>query len=107
MFRSVTEYGTLFLGVTSLASVATLAFFGLFPLYFPELFPPRVRATGQGLSCHLGRILAVVGVLLQGSLVAAFDGNYARAGAVVTPVYLAGMARIWVVPETRGTPLPA
>ena len=63
-------------------SLATAAFYGWFPLYFPELFPTRARATGQGLSYNLGRIFAAVGALTQGQLMAAFDGSYARAGAI-------------------------
>ncbi len=33
---------------------------GFFPLYFPELFPTAVRATGQGFSFNFGRIVAAV-----------------------------------------------
>lgn len=106
MFRQITEFGTAFLITAFFVSVATSAFFGFFPLYFPELFPTRVRAMGQGLSYNLGRILAVGGVLAQGWLVAAFDGSFARAGAVVTLIYLVGMVVIWFAPETKGKPLP-
>jgi hypothetical protein len=75
-------------------------------LYLPELFPTRVRATGQGVSYNSGRILAAAGALLQGSLVQSFGGSYARAGAIVTLVYLLGMVLIWLAPETKGKPLP-
>jgi hypothetical protein len=75
-------------------------------LYFPELFPTRARATGQGLSYNFGRIFAAAGALTQGHLVATFGGSYARAGAIVTLVYLLGMVLIWFAPETKGKPLP-
>jgi hypothetical protein len=78
----------------------------LFPLYFPELFPTRVRATGQGLCYNAGRIFAAVGALTQGQLVGHFNGSYARAGAIITLIYLPGMALIWLAPETKGKPLP-
>ena len=39
-----------------LLGVFTAAFYGWLPLYLPELFPTRVRATGQGLSFNFGRI---------------------------------------------------
>ena len=87
-------------------SLTTASFYGWFPLYLPELFPTRVRATGQGLSYNFGRLFAAVGALTQGQLVASFGGSYARAGAVVTLIYLAGMVLIWFAPETKGKPLP-
>ncbi len=33
----------------------TASFYGFFPLYFPELFPTSVRATGQGFCFNFGR----------------------------------------------------
>jgi hypothetical protein len=106
VFRAIHHYGFGFLAGAFFASFATASFYGWFPLYFPEIFPTRVRATGQGLCYNFGRIFAAVGALLQGQLVAAFGGSYARAGAVVTLVYLIGMALVWLAPETKGEPLP-
>jgi hypothetical protein len=36
----------------------------------------------------------------------AFGGSYAKAGAIVTLIYLVGMIMIWFAPETKGHPLP-
>jgi len=44
--------------------------------------------------------------MLQGQLVSAFEGSYARAASVVTLIYLVGLVLIWFAPETRGRPLP-
>lgn len=106
MFRTVTEYNLGFLVWSFVISLVTASFYGWFPLYLPELFPTRVRATGQGISYNFGRVLAAVGSLTQGGLVAAFGGSYPRAGAVITLVYLVGMLVIWFAPETKGKPLP-
>ncbi|NLH74815.1 MAG: MFS transporter [Verrucomicrobia bacterium] len=106
MFRAITEFNRTFLLLAFGVSLATASFYGWFPLYFPELFPTRARATGQGLAFNFGRVFAAGGALLQGELVAHFEGSYARAGAVVTLVYLVGMALIWLAPETKGKPLP-
>jgi MFS family permease len=106
IFRAFDSYTPTFLGCCFLASLTTASFYGWFPLYFPELFPTRVRATGQGLSYNFGRFFAAAGALLQGQLVAAFGGSYPRAGAIITLVYLAGMILIWFAPETKGKPLP-
>lgn len=105
IFRVVDTYSGTFLGLAFLTSVTTAAMYGWFPLYFPELFPTRVRSTGQGVAFNSGRVFAAVGALLQGSLVGAF-GSYPAAGAVVTLVYLLGMVLIWFAPETKGRPLP-
>jgi hypothetical protein len=89
-----------------IAGAVTAAFYGWLPLYLPELFPTRVRATGQGLSFNFGRILASVAALYMGQLVGALGGDYALAGANITLVYIAGMVLIWFAPETKGKPLP-
>lgn len=105
MFRAVTEYGTLFLVCTVLVGAVTAAFYGWLPLYLPELFPTRVRATGQGICYNCGRILAAVGALEMGQLLQ-YYGSYDKAGATITLVYLLGLVLIWFAPETKGKPLP-
>jgi hypothetical protein len=106
LFRGHSTYDTRLLLAVFVVGGTTAAFYGWLPLYLPELFPTRVRATGQGLSFNFGRILAAVGVLGMGQLVDAFDGDYARAGATISLVYAAGLVLIWLGPETRGRPLP-
>jgi MFS family permease len=106
LFRTVTTYSATFLVFTFIVGAATASFYGWFPLYLPELFPTRVRATAQGTCFNSGRVLAAVGALTQGSLIGYFGGSYARAGGVVTLVYLLGMGLIWLAPETKGNPLP-
>lgn len=106
LFRYLNEYGPAFLISVTLVGATTAAFYGWLPLYLPELFPTRVRATGQGLCYNSGRILAAVGALTQGQLVAAYSGSYARAGATVTLIYLVGLAIVWLAPETKDQPLP-
>lgn len=106
LFRFVHQYGAAFLMLVTLVGAATAAFYGWLPLYLPELFPTRVRATGQGLCYNSGRILAAAGALTQGQLVAAYGGSYAQAGSVITLIYLVGLGLIWLAPETKGRPLP-
>jgi MFS family permease len=106
LFRAVDAYGTTFLVMTFLVGGITAAFYGWFPLYLPELFPTRIRATAQGTAFNAGRILAAVGAIQMGALMRAFDGSYAQAGAVITLVYAIGLVAIWFAPETRGRPLP-
>ena len=106
LFRFVGQYGAIFLLLVFLAGSVTAAFYGWLPLYLPELFPTRVRATGQGLCFNFGRILAAGGALAQGQLVSAYGGSYAKAGATITLVYGLGLFLIWLAPETKDQPLP-
>jgi MFS family permease len=106
LFRGVHEYGPAFLAMCLLVGGGTAAFYGWLPLYLPELFPTRVRATGQGLCYNSGRLLAAAGAIEMGRLLQAYQGSYARAGATLTLVYGLGLVFIWLAPETRGKPLP-
>lgn len=106
LFRGGLAYGNWLKTLIFLAGMTTAAFYGWFPLYLPELFPTRSRATGQGIGYNAGRFLAAMGAIASGQLVALFGGDYARMGSVITLVYLVGMLVIWLAPETRGKPLP-
>jgi MFS family permease len=89
-----------------MCGATTAAFYGWLPLYLPELFPTRVRATGQGLAFNLGRIFAAAGAIGGGELVRVFGNDYPRAGATMSSIYALGLVLIWFAPETRGRPLP-
>ncbi|MSU64541.1 MAG: MFS transporter [Opitutus sp.] len=107
MFRGFDRYGPAFLAMTFVVGVTTTAFYGWLPLYLPELFPTRVRATAQGVAFNAGRILAAGAAIQMGALMKMFDGSYARAGAIITLIYAVGLFAIWLAPETKGRPLPA
>jgi MFS transporter, SHS family, sialic acid transporter len=106
LFRYFDSYSSGLVVTVFLAGMFTAAFYGWFPLYLPELFPTRVRATGQGVSYNTGRIFAAFGAIAAGQLVAYFGDSYARMGQVITCVYLIGLFVIWLAPETHGKPLP-
>jgi MFS family permease len=101
------QYGAMFLFSSFLAGACTASFYGWLPLYLPELFATRVRATGQGFSFNFGRILAAIGVLQTGVLIdTVFNGSLPKAGMLMSLIYFVGMVIIWLAPETKGKPLP-
>lgn len=107
LFRGVDTYGTAFLVMSFVVGAITSSFLGWLPLYLPELFPTRVRATAQGISFNAGRIFAAAGAIGAGQLVGYYHGDYAQMGATITLIYLVGAIVIWFGPETKGKPLPA
>ena len=106
LFGGVREFNWQFVLLAGLAGGITASFYGWLPLYLPELFPTRIRATGQGFAFNFGRILAAMAVLQSGRLLDYFHEDYARMGAIMSTVYLVGMVLIWFCPETKGQPLP-
>jgi hypothetical protein len=121
-FQGNAGFGTQFLVTVCLAGGATAAFYGWLPLYLPELFPTRVRATGQGFGFNFGRILAAIGALQTGNLTAFFNNRIdlsqslpsfvqnprglPMACTFLSLIYIAGLVAILFAPETKGKPLP-
>lgn len=97
-------YNSTFLAMAFIVGGMSAAVYGWLPLYLPELFPTRVRATAQGISFNFGRIFAGVGGIVLGGAI--IGGGYANMGKVVSLIYILGMFLIWLAPETKGKPLP-
>jgi len=107
LFRTPQTYGPTFLIGVFFAGLTTAAFYGWAPLYLPELFPTRIRATAQGIAFNFGRIFAGVGTLvLTGTMLDRFKSDLPASLAVTSLIYIAGLVLIWFAPETKGRPLP-
>jgi MFS family permease len=106
LFRVFNSYSPAFLAVSALAGLFTSSFYGWLPQYLPELFPTRVRATGQGVCYNFGRILTALCAWKMGTLMLWFNNSYALAGETVVFIYVIGIVAIWFLPETIGCPLP-
>lgn len=80
-------------------------YFGWLPLYLPELFPTRVRATGTGISFNTGRVVAALVTLGTGLLLKLVGGDYAKIGLWTGMIYAVGMIIILFAPRTDGSNL--
>jgi MFS family permease len=87
-----------------------LTLFGGYSIYFPELFPTRLRSTGTSFCYNVGRLVAAIGPLLLGRLTstvfAGYDEPMRYAGITMCSVFLVGLAVLPFAPETKGKPLP-
>ncbi len=82
----------------------TNGIFSGFPVYLPELYPTRIRATGAGFCFNAGRILAASGPFLTGYLIVHL-GTFARAASSVALIYILGMFVLLFARETKGRAL--
>ena len=82
-----------------LLGVVGTVYFGWLPLFLPEMFPTRVRATGSGVSFNSGRIVSAIVVLATSGLVVS---DYAAIGSMTSWVYAGGMIVILLVPKLPG-----
>jgi len=89
----------------------TLLVFGGYSIYFPELYPTRLRSSGVGFCYNVARVIAAAGPWVLGSLTIFFrDSGFAapfRAAAIaLSSVYILGVIAMLFAPETAGQPLP-
>jgi MFS family permease len=73
--------------------------------WLPELFPTRMRATAAGFVFNMPRLIAWVGPLISGWIIANF-GGFGRAATAVALIYIISLAAAPFLPETNGKPLP-
>ena len=83
----------------------TLGMHSGYAVYFPELFPTHLRATGAGFCFNTGRVLAApVLFWLSGLLKASFPLPMAM--TMLSGFFLVGLLILVFLPETKGRELP-
>ena len=112
---------------------ATLSVFGGYAIYFPEIFPTRLRATGTGICYNVGRIIAAVIMLFKIPMKSFFTDNlglvretdpqviaeasqsffglvkispFRAVALAMCTIYVVGLVALIWAPETKGKPLP-
>jgi MFS family permease len=93
-----------------------LSLFAGYAIYFPELFPTRLRSTGTSFCYNVGRFVAASGPFLLGYLTSTVFAGISSpawmsqpmrpAGIAMCASFLLGLAVLPFLPETKGRPLP-
>jgi MFS family permease len=82
-----------------------LGIFAWMPIWLPELFPTRLRATAAAFCFNAPRLISWIGPLVAGSLIVSL-GGYAQAATIVGSFYILGLLATPFLPETKGKALP-
>jgi MFS family permease len=89
-----------------------LGLFGGYAIYFPELFPTRLRSSGTSFCYNGARFVAAIGPTALGLLTKHVYGGFSGtwplryAGITMCAIFIVGLLVLPFAPETRGKPLP-
>ena len=75
------------------------------PIWLPELFPTRMRATAAGFIFNAPRLISAIAPLIAGTLIVSL-GGYGKAATIIGLFYILGLIAVPFLPETKGKPLP-
>jgi MFS family permease len=108
-FWFLTSHGDVF-WMIPIMGFFQISLFGGYAIYFPELFPTRLRSTGTSFCYNVGRYVAAMGPSFLGLLTSKVFVGYPEpmryAGVVMCSCFLVGFVALPFLPETRNQPLP-
>jgi len=90
---------------------AQLSVFGGYSIYFPELFPTRLRGTGVGFCYNTVRYLAaafppMLMFLNHWLIERHIEQPFRKAATILSFIFVLGIVALIWAPETKGKPLP-
>lgn len=83
----------------------TLGMHAGFAVYFPELYPTRLRGTGTGFCFNAGRVLAAPTLFAMGWLQASRGYDLRDSATLLSLLFVLGIIVLPFAPETRGQEL--
>jgi MFS family permease len=95
----------LLLVLACLNAIFTNGQYSWMPVWLPELYPTRMRATAMAFVFNAPRFIAFLGPLFGGQLIVYF-GGFGYAATLAAGIYILGLAAVAFLPETVGKPLP-
>jgi MFS family permease len=84
----------------------TLGMHAGYAIYFPELYPTRLRGTGAGFCFNAGRILVPPLLILIGWMQNTQGLSVRQSATILSGLFLAGLVVLLFAPETKGRELP-
>ncbi len=84
----------------------TLGMHAGYAIYFPELYPTRLRGTGTGFCFNAGRIAAAPMLFAVGWMQDGWGFTLPEAASLLSFLYLAAVVVLVFAPETKGQELP-
>jgi MFS family permease len=84
----------------------TLGIHAGYAVYFPELFPDHLRATGTGVCFNGGRLLGALFLLVSAEVKSIPGVSLPLTVTMMGSLFVVGLVVIWFLPETKGKPLP-
>jgi MFS family permease len=84
----------------------TLGMHAGYAIYFPELFPTRLRGTGGGFCFNVGRIIAAPILFVSGWMQKDWGFTLETSTSLLSLLFLVGAIVLLFAPETKGKELP-
>lgn len=106
------DFGAIYLAIAlPIFGFFTLGMHAGYAVYFPELYPTRLRGTGTGFCFNMGRLATAAAIVTFGVIGAGWLGkdivitNEMQA-LIISPLYLVGVGVVLFARETRDEALP-
>ncbi len=108
-FRSLRSIGDIY-WMLPILGFWNLSVFGGYAIYFPELYPTRLRSSGVGFCYNVGRVITAAALFASAYLVMALKGGgveepFRLASIIIAGIYFLGLIALFWAVETKGRAL--